>query len=492
MPEERARVHRPRGRVHDLADVVLFSVATLGTYAAQELDRPITAVLVYLTGVIVLGARSGLSRGIVAALSASIIYNFFLSEPVFRFGVSTLDEAVPLIAFNLSAILTGALAGRLKDRAAAARNAEARNAYLLKLSDNLQRAITVADVQEIARSSLPAFPSIDLTLWTSGASEGSERGRSPPALKIQDFASGSDTFMRLHQLTGTRGDIGIVKYSSNAPQRELERLPDFQAVSNLLALTIERCLLLDELSEARAKQRSEELKDAILSSVSHDLRSPLTAIEAAATSLLSYGSDLSSTQREEMLRTITGQCERLNRFTSNLLDMGRIQAGISPDCFQEIDAAEILGVALANTKQRYPSCVIEKMIARGPLLVRANAAMLEQVFFNVLENAILHGSEANPVEVALSAEDAVISLCITDQGAGIVAGDQENVFERFFRGDHAKHRQGSGLGLYIAKGFLAAFGGSIEIKSPVHRSGMGTRVTIALPVAAATCQQVIV
>ena len=143
------------GNAYDLRslalDLAIFAVATAGTWAAQVWDRPRTAVLVYVLGVMIVGGRSGLARGIAAGVVASLIYNFFLSEPRFELVVTSLDEAIPLIAFNISAVLSGAMAGRLKDSVSLARIAEARNAHLLRLSDGLQRAISVGDPESLAK-----------------------------------------------------------------------------------------------------------------------------------------------------------------------------------------------------------------------------------------------------------------------------------------------------------------------------------------------------
>ena len=140
-----------------VGDLTIFLLATAGTYFAQSLDRPITSVLIYLTGVILIGARSGVKKGIVAAIGASSIYNFFLSAPAFGFGVSTADEIVPLLAFNISAIVTAAVAGRTRDSAMSATLAEAKNATLLNISDRLQQAVEVAEVLEIARQTLTPY-----------------------------------------------------------------------------------------------------------------------------------------------------------------------------------------------------------------------------------------------------------------------------------------------------------------------------------------------
>jgi two-component system sensor histidine kinase KdpD len=466
-----------------LLDAMILLLATAGTYLTAQADRPVTSVLIYLTGVIFIGARSGLFRGVAAALVASFIYNFFLSEPRFRLGVTSVDELVPLIAFNLSAFISGGLAGRLQDAARAARAAQARNALLLAISDELQRAVSVEDVAQIGFKAMPRH-GIGLT------SIGIWRDRPGSTAECQDKTlvplAGKDTprdASELHavDLIGSRGELGRVMFRS-PDLRDKHELVDLKAVANLLAMAIDRCLLLEQLSETMAMKRSEELKDALLSSVSHDLRTPLTAIEAAATSLRSFRANLSADQQDEMLSTISAQCEKLNRYTANLLDMGRIQAGIEPMQLTQVDVVEILGVALGSTRARFPEQQFVKQVETAAALVHANAPMLEQVCVNVLENSVVHGGAGQPISIALGPSGVGYALQVNDQGPGIPEEERPRVFERFYRGGHGSKREGSGLGLYIARGFIEAFGGTITLESSPQG---GATVAIWLPAIAA-------
>jgi two-component system sensor histidine kinase KdpD len=467
-------------------DAVILGVATLGTIAALDLDRPRTAVLVYVLGVMFVGARSGLYRGVLAALIASFIYNFFLSEPVFTLGVTSFDEMVPLLAFNVCAVVSGGLAGRLNDRARAARRAEAKNALLLQLSDQLQQAIDPSDVARIARDTLlgRGIDDFGIYLHHEGTLVAAEDRARPVeqmrTLLAEDVAGQPDRAVQIFDLVGSVGPLGIVRFIFRKGARGREDAPDLQAVTNLLALAIDRCILLEKLSESRVAQRSEELKNALLSSVSHDLRTPLTAIEAAATSLRTFRHTLSPEQEQEMLGTISEQCAKLNRYTANLLDMGRIQAGISNSQLEDVELVDILGVALGSIRKRFPKQEICKEVPVPSAVVQANAAMLEQAIFNVLENAVVHGGGGKPILVRLTMDGESCFLEITDSGPGIPPAEQARVFERFYRGRRLEHREGSGLGLHIAKGFVEAFGGTIHIESPVVENS-GTTATISLP-----------
>ncbi|OJW67839.1 MAG: hypothetical protein BGO57_01790 [Sphingomonadales bacterium 63-6] len=475
-------------------DVLIFTLTTCGTYLAQSWDRPISAVLIYLVGVTAIGARSGLAWGLVAAIFASLVYNFFISEPVFRFSTPSADEWIPLIAFNASAIVSGALAGRLKDSVRLARTAEEKNAHLLRLSDELQRAIRVEDVARIARRGVPfgRLRGLEIFLARDGGflpAEGGALLDTADLLPAQDDSTLRTTGQRIMFLYGAEGEIGLVRFELEREAHPYYDMPDLQGIAIILGLAVDRCQLLERLSESAALQKSEELKSAILSSVSHDLRTPLTAIEAAATSLQSFDHSLTPQDRGRMLETISQQCRKLNRYTANLLDMGRIQAGIPDILFIEVDVIEILGVVLAAIREAYPGQEIEKHIQSDPAVVRANPAMLEQVIFNLIENAILHGHSERAVHVVVTQAAGNCVLEVLDFGPGITAEEQPLVFNKFYRSRSATHREGNGLGLHIANGFTEAFGGTIRIVSP-HFEGRGTKIAVELPMADVSLHQV--
>lgn len=490
----RSTIRTRSGNAYDLGamalDLAIFAVATAGTWFAQEWDRPRTAVLVYVLGVMIVGGRSGLARGIVAGVLASFVYNFFLSEPRFHLWVISFDDLIPLVAFNVSAVLSGAMAGRLKDSVSLARTAEARNAHLLRLSDDLQRAIKLGDVLRISRASLPfeRVADLDIFLLRDGLlfpADGDGPPLSATDLLAEESRAGASTAFTLN---GSAGQIGFVRFllDDAAPQTSA---PDLQGIANILGLAVDRCLLLERLSETEAQRKSEELKAAILSSVSHDLRTPLTAIEAAATSLMSFDQRLSPKDRADMLATISEQCRKLNRYTANLLDMGRIQAGIPSFLFTEVDVVEILGVVLASLREAYPWQEINKQITVDSALVRANPAMIEQVIFNLVENAILHGASERPVFLVLTRVAETCVLEIVDFGPGIEPDEQPLVFNKFYRSRATQHRDGTGLGLHIANGFVEAFGGSIAIVSP-HFKQRGTKLVVELPLADAPQERI--
>ena len=465
-------------------DVAIFLIATAGTYVAQWADRPITAVLVYLSGVILIAVHSGLFAALGSAIAASLVYNFFLSEPVFEFGVTTADEAVPLIAFNVTALITGLLVGRLRDSVDRASQAQFKTAFLLTVSDRLQRALKVEEVEAVMRDLLPRQGVRSVKIFLSQGDlflrpSTGEIVTYPVGQEPMTPASAGKLDPIVLELTGARGVIGIAQFHLAEAGSDRPGVPDLNSISALIALAIERCVLLDEVTEARAQARSEALKDSLLSSVSHDLRTPITVIEAAAGALSSPAIRLPEEERAALLASIIEQCHRLDRYTSELLDVGRIEAGVSPKAMQVVDLGELANLALRQARTLYPDVVFERRLGDGPVVISANPAMVEQAIFNVLDNAGKYGAGA-PVSIEVEAVDGVAQLSVTDQGDGIDGPDLKRVFERFYKGSARRASDGSGLGLFIAKGFVEGCGGSISVESPASE-GRGARVSLRFP-----------
>ncbi|MDC8754748.1 ATP-binding protein [Erythrobacter sp. sf7] len=469
-------------------DSAIFGAAVFGTYIAQLAERPITAVLIFLTGVIVIAFRSGVVSALIAATTASLIYNFFLSGPAFRFGIASADEAVPLIAFNVSAVLAAIMVGRLKDSARKAYEAQSETAFMLTVSDRLQSAVKVEEVETALRGVIPrqGVMSVEIFLTKGKAywrpSTGAvEFDTLKPLLDEDELRPAGQAKLAIIELNGARGSLGFVKFRLTDGILDRHASSKLQSIATMVSLAVERCLLLEELAEARARMRSEALKDALLSSVSHDLRTPITVIQAAAGALRSAEFNLPEEERGRLLSAILEQCGRLDRYTAELLDVGQIQSGIAEDRLEPVNLAEITGLAIKNARAAHPGVEVERLMSGENHFVRANATMLEQAIYNLIDNAQKFGGEAGPVTVALESDPTTATIVITDHGPGIFEEERERVFTRFFKGKRNGGKAGMGLGLFIAKGFVEAFGGSITIESPLD-ADRGTRIVVTLPV----------
>jgi two-component system sensor histidine kinase KdpD len=249
----------------------------------------------------------------------------------------------------------------------------------------------------------------------------------------------------------------------------------------IFAIAAERWVLTERLVKADVFRKSEWFKTTLLSSMSHDLRTPLSVISASAGSLLRYGDSLPADGKQDLLETIEQQASRLNQLTSKLMSLSRIEGGLSQSSMPEIDALEVLGTALVSIRQLAPARTILKDLELTVAPVRADASLLEQVIFNVLENATVHTPSDTPVHVVVRASDDTLVIAIEDYGPGVPVGQTEQVFERFHQAPPiSQQRRGSGLGLSIARGFARAIGGDVVLV-PVSHGRTGARFEIRLP-----------
>ena len=441
--------------------IAVFLMASIVASAAHFTDRTITAALVYLIGVMVIGALRGLRGGFTAALAASVIYSGLIRNPGLQINDISLEYYVPLFGFNFAALLSGMLADRLKDRAEYAEQARRKLDMLLAFSSRLQHTVRIEDVAHALR--VTASPTLITQHVRPYVDHTVEHPARAAVQKVIDLAI---------QDEGSLDD----------GQQLLVEDVDIPAFVDLLSMAVDRCGLLEDRAETQARKQSENFKTTILSSLSHDLRTPIAAIAASATSLKQYGDSFSPDTRAEMLEVIEHQCARLDQFTAKLLSFGRLQGGVAALQFEPSDVIELLGKAIASVRATGPDHRISKEWADGSIIVMANPAMLEQVFFNILENAFSYTPPGSNIYVIVRASDAGADIVIRDNGRGVSPESIGRIFEPFFRSGQSKHTNGQGLGLFIAKGFVEAFGGTISCRSP-HDAGPGLEIAITIPLA---------
>ncbi len=257
-----------------------------------------------------------------------------------------------------------------------------------------------------------------------------------------------------------------------ALEAERRRQQAARALEELAALSRERDRMQDEMVEAEALRRSDELKTALLRSISHDLRTPLTSIIASGAALDS--ASLTAGERAELSGAIVAGGQRLSRLVENLLDMSRLEAGKAEPHREQTDLAEVLDAAREAIAE---AGVVQLALERDLPMVEADAAQLERAFANLLENAVRHGG-GRPVLVKSRRVDGKITVRVVDQGPGIQRSEWERIFEPFQHGAPGGAQSGAGLGLAIAKGFVEANGGEISVDSV---PGQGASFVVSLP-----------
>ncbi len=467
------------------AAALLCLFAALGVVLAPWLGEGYVS-LVFVLAISLAGTLYGMTPALVASLLGAFLFDFFISEPVFEFSLDRTADLAPPLVFTLCAVISGWLSGRLKDEAIRANRSNRQLESLLDLSRALQSANSEADVAGILgadgrRYSLLRAAAQDGAVVAGALADPAVRSVAQAAMTDGREMVEKDDLVACRLDTGGRVLGALVAEKDAAGEDGL-----LLARARMGALVLERIELGERLGEVRAKARSEELKSALLASVSHDLRSPLTAISTSAASLLEYGEQFDSETSRELLSGIVAESSRLNHLTANLLQMTRLQAGQEELYWTDLPVADTLRAVVERKRRLDDSHPIRLVAPDEDVLVRADTALFDLVITNVLQNAARYSPVGTPITITCGVEGELCAIAITDEGIGIPPEEQSRVFDSFYRGERGDRKPGgsgpagSGLGLAIARGFVNACGGAIAVTSPV-KDGQGTTITIHLP-----------
>jgi two-component system sensor histidine kinase KdpD len=483
-----------------------FIVAATG--AALLLDRMFDRVdlgVVYLSAVLAAGVLHGLRPALAAATVAFLTYNFLFLEPRYSFAIGSPTDVLTLVVFWAVALVTGLLAGRVRDQARAAQSRASAVSALLAASQSLTVAndraaaarilaeqtcaasgaptvVLLPEGEELAiTASAPGEAVLGVTemaaarwAWEKGEPAGHGQGTLPQSRW---------TFRPLEGVRGRAGVAGIEAAAMTAGSDE-ERLA--LALLDQGAVAVERAELATEAVETETLRRTDRLRSALMNSVSHDLRTPLSTVLGAATTLIDLGDKLKPAVRADLLLSIREEAERLSRYVGDLLDMTRLEGGGLNVREDWTDVRDVLNAAARRVSRRLGQREVKRDFPDRLSLVKVDPGLLEQALVNILENAGAYSEDGTAIELAAYEDRGSVVISIEDEGRGIPTADLERVFDKFRRTEEPSDRtQGTGLGLAISKGFVEAMGGRIAAASPIH-DGRGTRILISLPKAVVT------
>ena len=445
------------------------------------------ASLVFVVGIAAVGALYGLLPALISAAIGALLFDFFISEPVFEFTLTRTTDLAPPLVFTACALISGWLSGRLRDEATRANSYNLQLESLLDVSRQLQRA---ASDEEVWRVVLASAQGAGLGLYRAVEGRMVPVSGSPGDAAWCEIAQaacrGTQEWLARDGLIGLRLLAGAHVVGAMVVAQGRADIGFLLACGRMAALALERINLTMQLSEVHAVARTEELKTALLASVSHDLRTPLTTISTSAASLLAFGEHFDGETSRELLKGIVDESSRLNHLTTNLLQMTRLQAGDQGLCGAILPVAETLQAVVGRMRQMAGARAMMLCAPPQELLVRADTALFDLALTNVLQNAVYYSPDSSTIAVDCSAQGGDCVIAITDEGVGIAPDQQQRVFERFYRVERGgRGPRGSGLGLAIARGFVQASGGTIALVSPV-REARGTTVIIRLPLVEAT------
>ena len=437
------------------ASAVAIALVTVAIYALREVMPVAGAGVLYLLPVLLASTTWGLWLGVATSVASAAAFNWFHIPPTGRFTIANEENWVALAAFLLVAVVTSALANAARSRAEEAdrrrREADltAEMARVLLGSSNLDDSLRIVG-QRIAR----AFDLSAVEVTTTWK-DSDQRSRALPIV-----------------VAGDRAGTVLVPRSSEPEVVEAVEQRVIPGLETLLTAARRRDELEAQVIETRALRRSNVVKTALLRSVSHDLRSPLTAITAAAGGLGSP--TLDEAARAELVSVISTESDRLTRLVANLLDLSRIQSGEIEPRAELCTAAELIAAALDSVDAR-PSAFDVAIDSDLPPIV-ADEAQLERALVNVIENSLRYAGDA-PLAIRAHRVGEQLAIGITDRGPGVSQVELERVFEPFYRGAE-DGASGSGLGLAIARGFAEANGGSLRLRSA---PGQGATFTFHFP-----------
>lgn len=475
------------------------AVATVGfTAGLCLLARPVLqttdVAMLLLLGVVVVAASSSLGPALLASVLSIAAFNFGFVPPYYSFAVGDAAYLLTFAVMLIVAVVMSRLTSRIRQQALVSKERERRTAARYQLSQELAGAGSRTDQVEVAARHLArasggaaelvlvgepaaearAPESVDLSVAVAWA-----RDHGEPAGWGTRHCAGAEGLAL--PLRGTAGVFGVAVVRPADPDRPPgeEQRRTLEALAEQAAGTLERTLLAERHERARVEVEAERLRTALLSSLSHDLRTPLASIEGAASSLLQDTAGLTADARRELAGAILEESRRMTRLVTNLLDMIRLETGALAATKSWQPLEETLGVALLRLEERLAQHPVETCLPESLPLVPIDELLIEHLFINLLENVVRHTPAGSPVSISARRDSGAVVVEVADRGPGIPPGEEEAVFEKFYRaGRPASPGSGSGLGLTICRGIVAAHGGRIWVE---RRTGGGASFHFTLP-----------
>jgi two-component system sensor histidine kinase KdpD len=503
-----ATAPRPRQPLIDWMPYVASTTLVAAALGIGELLEYVLGIsnvaLVFLTAVLASAVTWGLWPSLYASLISVLAFNFFFLPPLYTFTIADPENVVALAFFLIVAVIASNLAGRTRNQALVARQRAKMTEDLYLFSRKLAGVVSLDDLLWATAYQIAAMLKVRVVLLLPDEGTVAVRAGYPPedVLEDADLAAakwawdsnrpagrGSDTlpgakWLFLPIRTG-RGAVGVVGIDSDraGPLLTPDQRRLLDALTDQAALAIERIHLAEDVDRARLAAETDRLRSALLTSISHDLRTPLASILGAVTSLKSYGARFSERVREELISTIQEEAERLNRFIANLLDMTRIESGALAPNRSRIDVADLVGAALQRAGKILMAHHVDVELAADLPMVEVDPVLFEQVLFNLLDNAAKYAPAGSTITVTAKCDENRLILEVLDEGPGIAADDVERVFDKFYRvKNEDRQRAGTGLGLAICRGFVEAMDGTIAAANRGDRRG--AVITIILPAVA--------
>jgi two-component system sensor histidine kinase KdpD len=458
-------------------------------------------VMVYLLGIIVVAMRFGYGPSILAAVTSVFMLDYFFVPPYLSFAVSDLQHIVTFVVMFVVALVISRLTQRIRDQASSARSREQRTASLYGMTRELAgtpatnnlSAIAVRHLHEIFEAHVSVLlvgPDGALANVAVGdlafAPDEKERGvvdwvwghDKPAGLSTDTLPYASALYVPLRE---ARGKVGVLGVRPSDRRRFVD--PEQRALLDLFATQVasalERARLAEDAQRVQLQMHAEKLRSALLSSVSHDLRTPLAVITGAASTLVQTDRPLAPEVRQDLSETIHEEAQRLNRLVQNLLDMTKITSGAMKVAKEWQPLEEVVGAVLNRMDERLRDRQVDVRLPKDLPLVPIDAVLIEQVLINLLENALKYSPPGSTLELSAKQEDNAVVVEVADRGPGVPAEHLDQIFEKFYRLPRERQGGGAGLGLAICRGIIETHGGMIWAEP---REGRGAAFRFTIPI----------
>src|SRR5271168_399982 len=444
-----------------------------------------TAALGFLLAILAVSAVWGMAIAVAMSVAAMLAFNYYFLPPIGTFTIADPQNWVALGAFLITAILGSQLSSRARKEAEVA---DRRRREMERLYTFSQRLLGEGNVIQL----MNAVPNFIVDTFETGAAalflpekqKFYRSGMGAPQLdeeRLRDAFSRDEPTIDAHQgfcfapvRLGVR-PIGSFGISGLAPSRQT-----LEALGTMIGIAIERARNVELLGKAEANRQGERLKSALLDSITHDFRTPLTAIKASITTLLSSG-PTAAAQDKDLLSVINEECDRLNHLVEEAAEMARLEAGEVELNLAPVPVREIVDATLAHHRGALGAREVRVLIPAGLPLVRADLDRAREVLGHLVDNANHYSPAESPILISAEPSGNFVVISVADHGSGIEEIEQGIIFDKFYRGKDQRYLvQGTGMGLPIAKALVEAHGGTISVTSQL---GHGSVFSLTLPLA---------
>lgn len=491
---------RPLWQTYGEAVIAVAVTTLIAALISYLVDLP-TLSLIFLLNILLLAVDRGFKVSAFASILSYLSFDFIFVPPTYSLMIERHEDFLTLSFFLVVALAISLIGDRLQRQVEVTRRNADRTQALYDFNRTLAAAVALTDIQNAVVSHLSQSLKASVVLLMPNGERLETVASCPDNIALDTASSAAMNWAWQHgRPAGLHSDtlpsapfygvplrmaeekIGVLAVR---PEGQESLTPDqelfFASLANQSAMALGRARLATDIAQARVQTETERLRSSLLSSISHDLRTPLVAVLGTTTTLRDYWDKLDDPARREMFATIEEEADRLNRFVQNLLDMSALVTGGLNLKREPVDVEDLIGTALGKLRKQLSDRPLRIDIPKGLPVVNGDLAILERVVVNIVDNACKYAPPDQPITLSARREAHYIRLTITDRGPGIPEGERERVFDMFYRVKvGSAPSSGAGLGLAICRGFIEAHGGRIAAQP--GPDGVGTQIVLRLPI----------